>query len=65
MQSIGGRARDETIDDAAVQIEGLSLWYGAKQAIDDVNLDVPRNQAPTRARTRTRSISTAPAAARS
>ena len=44
MQSTGGRARDETIDDAAVQIEGLSLWYGAKQAIDDVNLDVPRNQ---------------------
>jgi phosphate transport system ATP-binding protein len=36
--------QDDTIDDAAVQIEGLSLWYGATQAIDNVNLDVPRNQ---------------------
>lgn len=37
-------SRDEAIDDAAVQIEGLSLWYGAKQALADVNLDIPRNQ---------------------
>jgi phosphate transport system ATP-binding protein len=36
--------RDDSIDDAAVRIEGLSLWYGAKQAIADVNLEVPRNQ---------------------
>ena len=44
MQQSSTPTRDETIDDASVQIEGLSLWYGAKQAIDDVNLDVPRNQ---------------------
>ena len=44
MQQTSTPTRDETIDDASVQIEGLSLWYGAKQAIDDVNLDVPRNQ---------------------
>lgn len=44
MQQSSTPAQSDTIDDAAVQIEGLSLWYGAKQAIDDVNLDVPRNQ---------------------
>ena len=44
MQHSSTPTREETIEDAAVQIEGLSLWYGAKQAIDDVNLDVPRNQ---------------------
>ncbi len=44
MQQTSTPGRSEAIDDAAVQIEGLSLWYGAKQAIEDVNLDVPRNQ---------------------
>ena len=30
--------------DARVQIEELSLWYGAKQAIADVSIEIPRNQ---------------------
>ena len=28
----------------AVEIRGLSLWYGQKQAIGDVSLDIPRNR---------------------
>jgi phosphate transport system ATP-binding protein len=37
------REGGDLIDDAAVRIEGLGLWYGAKKAIDAVTFDIQRN----------------------
>ena len=34
----------EVIEDAVVEIRDLSLWYGAKQALGAISLDVPRHQ---------------------
>jgi len=34
----------DAIEDPAIRIEHLALWYGAKQAIADVSLEIPRNQ---------------------
>ena len=35
---------DDVIGDVSVRIEDVGVWYGAKQAIDHVSIDVPRNQ---------------------
>ncbi len=35
---------DDVIEDAAVRIENIGLWYGPKKAIEDVSLDVQRNR---------------------
>jgi len=37
-------ATSDVIDDVAVRIEEASLWYGSKQAIENVSIDIPRNQ---------------------
>ena len=37
-------ARSDVIDDVAVRIDEASLWYGSKQAIENVSIDIPRNQ---------------------
>jgi phosphate transport system ATP-binding protein len=35
---------DEVISDPAIEVRGLSLWYGDNQAIDQVDLRIPRQQ---------------------
>ena len=35
---------DDVIADAIIDIQGLSLWYGPKQALGDVSLRIPRHQ---------------------
>ena len=37
-------ALDPGISDPVLSIESLSLWYGDKQALDDITLDVPGKQ---------------------
>ena len=32
------------MENARIQCRGLSLWYGPKKGLDDVSLDVPRNE---------------------
>lgn len=32
------------IEDPAIEVRGLSLWYGAQQALGDVTLAIPRNR---------------------
>ncbi|MBI5018405.1 MAG: phosphate ABC transporter ATP-binding protein [Deltaproteobacteria bacterium] len=32
------------MDDARIRCRGLSLWYGPTQGLDDITLDIPRNQ---------------------
>lgn len=34
----------DEIKDAAIRIQDLSVWYGSKQAVGNVSLDIPRNQ---------------------
>jgi phosphate transport system ATP-binding protein len=35
---------DEPVHDAAVELKGVSVWYGRKQAVGDVTLRIPRNK---------------------
>ena len=35
---------DEPIHDAAVELKGVSVWYGRKQAVGDVSMRIPRNK---------------------
>ncbi|MCC6236950.1 MAG: phosphate ABC transporter ATP-binding protein [Dehalococcoidia bacterium] len=35
---------DEPVQDAAVELKGVSVWYGQKQAVGDVSLRIPRNK---------------------
>ena len=35
---------DEAIEDAAIEVRALSLWYTRKQALADVSLRIPRHQ---------------------
>ncbi len=36
--------QEDTIEDVAVQIDDVGLWYGAKKAIEGVSLDVQRHE---------------------
>jgi phosphate transport system ATP-binding protein len=36
--------KESTVTDLAVELRNLSVWYGKKQAIDDVSIPFPRNQ---------------------
>ena len=40
----GDRDAGDGLDRPAVQIRNLSLWYGQKQALGDISLDIPRNR---------------------
>jgi len=37
-------AANEVIPDPAIEVRGLSLWYGSNQAIEHVDLRIPRQQ---------------------
>jgi phosphate transport system ATP-binding protein len=37
-------SEDEVIADPAIEVRGLSLWYGDNQAIDQIGLRIPRQQ---------------------
>ncbi|MEP6870868.1 MAG: phosphate ABC transporter ATP-binding protein PstB [Anaerolineaceae bacterium] len=40
----GGDSQILRFDDAVIRIADLSLWYGAKQALTDVSMDIPRKR---------------------
>ncbi|MDA0352969.1 MAG: phosphate ABC transporter ATP-binding protein PstB [Chloroflexi bacterium] len=42
MKNHGNHA--DAVTDVAVKIENVALWYGAKQAIDEISIDIPRNE---------------------
>ena len=44
LATANGQVASDRIDDVAVKIENIGLWYGSKKAIEGVNLDIPRNQ---------------------
>ncbi len=35
---------DEPIEDPAIELRGVNVWYGRKQAVGDVSLQIPRNK---------------------
>ncbi len=39
-----GPEKAEPVPDPLVEVEGLSLFYGAKQALRDINMNIPRRQ---------------------
>jgi phosphate transport system ATP-binding protein len=36
--------QDAPIDDPAIELKGVNVWYGRKQAVGEVSLRIPRNQ---------------------
>jgi phosphate transport system ATP-binding protein len=38
------RVEDEVIADPSIEVRGLNLWYGDNQAIEDIQLRIPRQQ---------------------
>jgi phosphate transport system ATP-binding protein len=36
--------QDSPIDDPALELKGVNVWYGKKQAVGDVSLRIPRNR---------------------